>query len=126
MKRQTSKFLLKYYDKVFGVEKSLEPDALILAQTEDPMKVGPFGAAMLASRAHCVAGLVELDMKVRFKIDQLQPGQEINLKQVEGEVKNPRLDRDDIKRCFARLISESRVLPLDDRSDADRVAGCRG
>jgi hypothetical protein len=79
VKCQTEAFLLKYYDKIFGKGRHLPPDAIQLGPGGARKLMGPFGAAMLANRAHKSARLVAMRRQVERLVNDLRPGEAISL-----------------------------------------------
>jgi hypothetical protein len=117
IRHQSQAFLAKYYDKVFGPTKNLKPGFLKVAQVKDLNVVGPYGAAMLANRAHKLAAWVELNKRVEFEVDQREPGRRIDVDSVLDCFGPTRMTPDDARQSLERLLSESRLLRAPDTPD---------
>jgi hypothetical protein len=116
VKGQAEKFLLKYYDKIYGAGKNLPPNALQLAQSENRELAGPLGVAMLANRAHKEARLKALRRLVDFLIGEMEPGNLIGLSKVESELRKRRISasRSEVLAYLLAKVAESVLIPQKD------------
>jgi hypothetical protein len=109
---QTERFLLKYYDKVFGPGKNLTPDSIRLAQTYDPAIVGPLGAAMSANRLHRIQSQRSLQQIIHHTVERLTPGETLRLPELAQLTADLRGHQEGLKDCLEELVAASRLLPL--------------
>ncbi len=113
--RQTEAFLAKFYDKIFGPTKHLKPGSIRIALSVDrPDTVGPFGAAMIANRAHKVKSIALMEKEIDYHVSQLHPGYILSIKDVTKKLKASRADDSDIKQYVESLVAKGILLQVDD------------
>ena len=111
VKCQVERFLLKYYDKVYGPGKNLIPGSIVVPQVNDPAILGPFGVAMMANRLNKATAMNTLLEKIELYIRSLYPGSTLTIHEVEGLLKLPVAKRKDIKISLETLIEAGLLLP---------------
>ena len=116
VRRQAEGFLLKGYNKVFGPGKHLTPGCIVLGRREDAIvpddsAIGPYGAAMVASRAHKAAAWHDLNERIRFRVQTLQPGQSLKVAEIHGALGRTRFAPADVRACLQRFVSEGGAHP---------------
>jgi hypothetical protein len=76
---QTKAFLNKYYDKIYGLERSLGPGAVARAVFAGVSNAGVFGAALAANRMRQVALAKALAQMISYRLKQCEIGEEIRI-----------------------------------------------
>jgi hypothetical protein len=124
VRRQAEGFLLKWYNKVYGPARRLQPGCIVLAHVEGdrivPVDglVGPYGAAMVANRAHKAAAWRILNEHVEFLVGRLEPGNVISAVEIRRQLGRTRFELGDVRQCLDRMVSAARLLP--DARDVDK------
>ena len=113
---QTRRFLLKYYDKIFGNDRILKPEDIVLANSKDSDFVGPFGAAMVSNRNHKLSAITFMKKRIDSIVQGCRSGEVIPLKTILSVQKDLRVEKKEIVDYLNLLIS-SGVINLDSKGN---------
>jgi hypothetical protein len=83
---QTKKFLLKYFDKIYGPGKTLADGSIVRAVSGEISNPGMFGAAMAANRMAQIREAREFVNVVRDTVAQADPGAIVSTHQLTGDI----------------------------------------